>query len=391
MSPLTSDARPATATHVLDAAIADVKQRGLQEADTILGRVRDECPASAGPLRELAGVRFAERRWNEAAALARQALAIDAGDTYAIDVLGSSLFMLDDPAGALRAWNRIGKPRLDTVRIEGLQHTRYETVAAAVGVRPNAMLTPEAFALAERRVHALPDRASDRLTLRPQADGYATLDAAIAERAFLPRSRASWAGVGILAAVDREVTASVHGFSGQGDVWSASWRWWEHRPRVAIGVAAPRLGGFPGVWHVDASWEQETFRVGTGESPALVTQSHTRGGLALSDWLTSNLRYSVGAGLDAWDSHRKAASIGATLERRLLRDRVALTADATSWLPFGESAAFHAVGARLVAHSSGLRHCDWDRTGKRCGAARLVARRRRRPRADTAASRASTA
>lgn len=336
---------------LLDDAIAEVQQRGLQDADAILGRVRATCPASAGPLRELAGARFAERRWSEAAALAREALALDNHDTYAIDLLGSSLFMLDDPAGALRAWNRIGKPRLDSLRIEGLHHARYETIAAVVAVRTNAMLTPEAFALAERRVNALPDRSSARLTLRPDTDGFATLDAVIAERATVPRGARSWAGLGLQAAVDREATVSLPGFTGQGDVWSATWRWWEHRPRVALGLAAPRVAGLPGVWRVDASWEQETYGVGSIEAPVLVTQSHTHGGLAVSDWLTSNLRYSVGGGFDAWDSNRKAGSIGASLERRLLADRVSLAADATTWLPVGGGAAFHAVGARLIAQS----------------------------------------
>jgi hypothetical protein len=102
--PVPVPAAAATCDGLLDAAITDMQQRGLHDADAILGRVRAECPASAGPLRELAGVRFAERRWNDAAALARQALALDPNDGYAIDVLGSSLFMLDDATGALRVW-----------------------------------------------------------------------------------------------------------------------------------------------------------------------------------------------------------------------------------------------------------------------------------------------
>ena len=336
---------------LLDAAIGDVQKRGLHDADAILGRVRAECPASAGPLRELAGVRFAERRWNDAAALARQALALDPNDGYAIDVLGSSLFMLDDATGALRVWNRIGKPRLDTVRIEGLHHTRYDTVAAAVAPPPHALLTPEMFALATRRVNELPDRSSARLTLRPDADGTATLDAAIAERQTLPRGIASWTGSSVRAAVDREAGVSIPGFSGQGDVWSARWRWWEHRPRVAFGVAAPRVAGLPGVWRVDASWERETYRLGSTESPALLVQSHTHGGLAVSDWITSNVRYSVGGGLDAWDTFGKAASIGGSLERRLFEDRVSLGTDATAWMPLGGGRAFSAFGAHVSSTS----------------------------------------
>jgi hypothetical protein len=335
----------------LDDAIVEVQTRGLHDADAILGRVRTECPGSAGPLRELAGVRFAEQRWTDAAALARQALAIDPNDSYAIDVLGSTLFMLDDPAGALRAWNRIGRPRLDTVRIVGLHHMRYDAVAAAVAPPPHALLTADMFALAARRVNELPDRSSARLTLRPEADGSATLDAAIAERQMLPRGIASWTGAGVRAAVDREAGVSVPGFTGQGDVWSASWRWWEHRPRVAFGVAAPRVAGLPGVWRVDASWERETYRLEPSESPGVMVQSHTHGGLALSDWITANLRYSVGGGLDAWDTFGKAASIGGSLERRLFGDHLSLETDATAWMPLDGGRAFHAVGAHVSTTS----------------------------------------
>ena len=42
------------------------------------------------------GVRFAQRRWKDAAALARDALRHEPTDEYALDVLGSSLFMQDD-------------------------------------------------------------------------------------------------------------------------------------------------------------------------------------------------------------------------------------------------------------------------------------------------------
>ena len=82
----------------LSRAIANIRQRGFEHADELLGRVRAECPNDAGPLRELSGVRFAQRRWNEAASLARQALQLSADDSYALDVLGSSLFMQEDGA-----------------------------------------------------------------------------------------------------------------------------------------------------------------------------------------------------------------------------------------------------------------------------------------------------
>ena len=36
-----------------------------------------ECPRSAAPIAELAAIRFAEERWDEAQALAEQAVALD--------------------------------------------------------------------------------------------------------------------------------------------------------------------------------------------------------------------------------------------------------------------------------------------------------------------------
>ena len=88
-------------------------------------------------------MRFAQRRWSDAAALAREALRRDPRDAYALDVLGSSLFMQNDDVGALRAWNQIGKPRVNRVRIEGLHHTRYQTVAEVMAIQPNMLLTAD--------------------------------------------------------------------------------------------------------------------------------------------------------------------------------------------------------------------------------------------------------
>src|SRR5205809_210291 len=103
---------------LLKAALRNSSHRELRDTEAVLNDVRAECRSSAGPLRELAGVRFAQRRWRDAADFARQAVVLDASDAYAWDVLGSSLFMQDDAAGALRAWNQIGKPRVDRLEID---------------------------------------------------------------------------------------------------------------------------------------------------------------------------------------------------------------------------------------------------------------------------------
>lgn len=335
-------------------AIEEIRRVGTGAAEATLTNVRMQCPASAGPLRELAGLRFSQRRWSDAASFARQALALDEHDEYAWDLLGSSLFMQDDTAGALRAWNRIGKPRVNAVKIDGIRHARYQTVADAIAIQPNTLLTAEAFERARRRLEDLPDRATVRVSLAPEANGFATVDVALAERPGRPRGAAEWTATATRSAVDREVAVSVPGFTGQGEVWTARWRWWTERPRVAFGFATPHAGRLPGVWRVDASWESQSYALdASAPAAAVVRESRTHGGLTMSDWLTAGLRYSIGGGLDAWSGDRKTAFVTGSLERRLLGDRVSASATIATWSASADAPGFGTVGgqARFVSSS----------------------------------------
>jgi Peptidase_C39 like family len=333
----------------LNHAIDEIRERGLEHADALLGAVQAQCPDAAGPLRELSGVRFAQRRWSDAASLAREALRRDSRDAYALDVLGSSLFMQNDDVGALRAWNQIGKPRVNRVRIEGLHHTRYQTVAEVMAIQPNMLLTAGLFDRARRRLSELPDHATTRLAVRPEADGFATVDVVVVELAAIPRGFVEWAGAVARTAANREIDVSVPGVSGQGEVWSAGWRWWSHRPGVSVGFAAPRVRRLPGVWRFDGTWQSDTFG---GAQASRVIETRTHGGLTVSDWLSGSLRYAVTTGMDAWTGGRKAASIGGALEHVAFNDRLSLSIDATQWAPVTGGAAFGSVGARAIAQSS---------------------------------------
>ena len=346
-SPRTSAAHACDAR--LDRALAEIRDRGLDHADAILAGVRAECPNAAGPIRELSGVRFAQRRWSDAAALAREALGRDPRDAYALDVLGSSLFMQDDGVGALQAWNQIGKPRVNRVRIEGLRHVRYQTIAEVMGIQPNMLLTADVYDRAQRRLSALPDRVATRLAVKPEADGFATVDVVVVELSALPHGAVEWAGAAARTAANQEINVSVPGVSGQGEVWSAGWRWWSHRPGVSAGFAAPRVRRLPGVWRFDGSWQSDTYG---GALESRIVESRTHGGLTVGDWLSGAFRYSVSAGVDAWSGGRKAASIGGALEHAVFGDRLSLSIDATQWAPMTGGAAFRSAGARAIARSS---------------------------------------
>jgi hypothetical protein len=333
----------------LDRAVEQIRMQGLDRADGLLGEIRARCPGSAGPIRELSGVRFAQRRWSDAAALARDVLRRHPRDEYALDVLGSALFMQDDEAGALRAWNQLGKPRVNRVRIEGLHHTRYQTVAELMAIQPNMLLTAEMYGRARRRLEELPDHTATRLAVKPEADGFATVDVVVVEIATTPHGAVEWAGAAARTAANREIDASVPGVSGQGEVWSAAWRWWSNRPGVSVGFAAPHLRGLPGVWRFDGAWQSDTYG---GAQTSRTIETRTHGAVTVTDWLSSRMRYSATAGLDAWSGDRKAASIGGSLQRVAFNDRLTLSIEATRWMPLTGGPAFGSVGGRAVARSS---------------------------------------
>ena len=305
-------------------------------------------PKASWVIAESSGTRFAEHRWRDAAALAREALVLDPGDTYALDVLGSSLFMLDDDVGALRAWNQIGKPRVNRVRIDGLHHTRYQMIAEALAIQPNTLLTAERFERARRRLKELPDQAMARLAVRPEADGFATVDVVITELSPVPHGAVEWIGAAARTAAAQEVAIAVPGNRGEGDVWNATWRWWSNRPGVSVGVTAPSVHGLPGVWRFEGSWQSDTYK-GAG---AQTVESRIRGAVTASDWLSGTLRYAVTMSVDAWSGDRKAAALGGSLERQMFGDRLSLSVDATQWAPLNGGRSFGAAGARAIARSS---------------------------------------
>src|SRR4029077_12449901 len=176
------------------------------------------------------------------------------------------------------------------VRIEGLHHIRYQTMAEVMDLQPNMLLTAERFDRARRRLGDLPDRTVTRLAVTPEADGFATVDVVVVELSALPHGAEEWAGAAARTAANREVNLSIPGISGQGEVWSAGWRWWSHRPGVSVGFAAPRVRPLPGVWRFDASWQTDTY---DGALDSRIVETRTRGGLTVSDWLTGAVRYSI--------------------------------------------------------------------------------------------------
>lgn len=336
---------------VVEAAIAEIRARGFEHADRLLAEATARCPGSSRPSSELAAVRFSQRRYEAAADLAQHAIALDRGDRYAWDVLGSVRFVLDDTDGALHAWNAIDRPLLDSVRLEGVTRTRYARLASLLPLVPNTTLTANDWRLADRRAHELPSVSRAALRLEPGEDGWTTAVVSVLEKRAFPSSAGEWAGVASRAAINRETGVDLHGWSGQGEVWSAGWRWWPNRPKVSLALALPATGWLRGVWTVDGFWTAQHTSTGPAEGdPVREVQRH--GGIRLSDWATAVLRYELAGSFDSWGSHRRVAGLGGRLEHRVLDDRARLAAGGHTWWPVGTGDAFRQADVRIGWRSS---------------------------------------
>jgi len=326
----------------------------LESAETGLLAATRLCPRDPVAWRELAGVRFRQSRWAEASATAERAALLEPGDEHGWDLLATSRFLDDQPGAALEAWNRIGRPSVDLVRVEGAPRTRIPVITALVALPPRALLTPDALGRAARRLDELPSAARTRLRYRPAEGGLAEIEAVVVERPAVPRGVAAMAGAAARAGLSREIRLGVAAPSGNGELWTIAWRWWEARPRLSFALAVPAVSGLPGVTTIEAFWERPSYATPGAEpsdTAAIHREERRRAALTVTDWASSRLRWQAGAAFDRWaeDSH---VSANAALDLRFAGDRLAIGLDTAAWVPLGSGGRFTRSGVSAAWRST---------------------------------------
>jgi hypothetical protein len=320
------------------------------------------CPASAAPLRERAGLRFRAEDWPGARRLATRALALDPSDVHARRLLAGSAYLAGDIDAALEAWNALSEPRTDLTRIDGLRRTRYAAVAAQLDLPAGELLTAPDWRRARRRLAELPAQTAFRLSLQPLPQGIAQVNVMLLERPLLVAVAGPWelARTGIKALTGQELAIEVASPTGNGELWTAGWRWWEERPRVALAVAIPAAGGRPGIWRLEGSWERQAYAARSPAGASSVAagmpsrEERRRTSLSVADWLAPDLRLELGLALDKWVDRGAHLSLAGGVERRWARDRLALGAQAASWVSLAGGSPFTAGGLTLAWCASGL-------------------------------------
>jgi predicted double-glycine peptidase len=312
---------------MVDEGVRLANNGALTRARVALEAAASACPQSAAAWRELAGLHAQAAEWGAAASAARQALERDARDAHAARILATALYLQDDADGALDAWNRVGEPVIDLVNIIGLERTRYSVASRTMGLAPQQLLTRASLQAARRKLAELPAAEAARVTFRPAENGRAQVDAVLLERPLLPTSPLAAGVVALRAATDREVGVLMSSPSGGGETWTAAWRWWQHRPRAALGFDAP--APFGGNWGVAAFTERQSY----ADASTTVEESRSRAEFHATNWTATGLRWETALGIDRWRESRTAAlSIRAGAHQRFAADRASLSASAESWI-----------------------------------------------------------
>jgi hypothetical protein len=338
-----------------DAAVADgvrLEHAGDRNAaDLALSAALARCPDSSIAARELAGLRFVQSRWNDAAELAARAVEQAPDDAHAWRLLAASRFLLDDPDGAIAAWNHIGEPKIDVVRLDGLDRT-YDTVAHdLLNLVPHAGLSLSDLQRARRRLALLPAASTTRVAYRPISNGLVEVEATVVERPRFP-GRLGLAAIGTHALIERELVFGATVPAGSAVRLNVGWRWWTERPRLAITFSTPAAFGRSGLWEVDGFWERQSYDLGRPASAVIVEENRKRIALSYSDWFGASTRLGLTAALDRWEHSGTYVAISGRAEQRLAGDRLAIMGQGGLWPATGRTQSFGAGGLDVFWRSA---------------------------------------
>lgn len=231
----------------------------------------------------------------QALKVATDATRTNPADAVAWDAVGTTLFVMDRERDALDAWNRAGKPDIDTVQIGGLSHTRFRAAEHLIGLETGDRLTAPGLARARRRLAMLPSASSSRVGYTPLADGRVQIDAAIVERSRIPGA-IELAMMATKAPFSRDVEAAFTNLVGAGERVSGSYRFREGFQRAEVGIETPAPLPIGAVWKLSGFAARETFAVG----PLRITPRWQRAAFQAADWISSSFGWTAAAGVERW-------------------------------------------------------------------------------------------
>jgi len=241
-APVSATPAPLTYDELVAQGVAEAAEGHEAAAEDALARACLLDPKRPEALAERGGLLFLEKRYALAVADLQASLAIRE-DSYTRELLAASLHLLGRSDEALASWNLLGGPKLASLEITGLAHTRDEVARRELRVREGETLDLGRLRESRRRLEDL--GVFERVTLRPspRGDGTADLEVALLERHGLASSRSELAATTLAQLADRRLSLRYSNLGGTGAAAGVSWRFAEGRPELALGLDWPRPFG----------------------------------------------------------------------------------------------------------------------------------------------------
>lgn len=326
----------------LDRAADAAAAQRLEDADALLSNASRECAAEPLVLRELAGLRFRQGRHTDAVRLVEDYLRRAPGDSLGWLLLASSRYLRGDAPGALTAWNRVGTPVVDLVRIDGTAQTRFRGLTEAIGITPSSTLTPGALALASRRLSDVPSLSRVRVAYAPVDGSAVEVRAVVVERPVIEPWRQLLLNGAIDAGIRRDASVSLYSPLRFGEQWTAQWRWQQADPRVALTLAIPARVGIPAIVRLHRNWETYRF------SAASVEQERSVSAASIAGWATSRIEGLAAGRMERWSGDKEFFALTAGIGLHDDHDRAAFLAEGERAVGLGTGASYGRVRVRTA-------------------------------------------
>jgi predicted double-glycine peptidase len=253
-------AAPATYEELVARGVAAGRSGSHAEAEDALQRAIAAAPSRPEARVELAGLRFLEKKYEDAAAGFASAL-IYQPDPYAREMLAASLHLAGHTEDALKEWNRLGQPRLDQVEIKGLVHTHDRVARRELSVFPEGVLDLGAYRESRLRLEELGIFKRIELRPLPKQRGHVDLEVDLAER----HGFGDLVEVGTRSAVfaiRKKVVLRYFNLAGEGINLGLDYKWQKTQPHLKGSVEWPRPFGLPANLRVEALRARPSYDLG---------------------------------------------------------------------------------------------------------------------------------
>jgi hypothetical protein len=239
---------PPTYDGLVARGVAQAREGRTDQAADTLARAIALDPRRPEALLERGGLRFLQRRYEDAIDDLQASLRIR-DDAYARDLLASTLLLTGRNDPAIEEWNRLGKPALGKIEVVGLRHAREPAVRRELTVGEGARLDVRDYRRTRLRLEET--RFFDAVEMRPivTAPGKVDLEIDVLERhGFGPIPELAGR-----AAVDltRKKVRLRYANLGGGITLGGEYKWEATQPFVGFTLDAFRPFGFPGMLSID--------------------------------------------------------------------------------------------------------------------------------------------